>query len=117
MLDDRPELAQGLYEVAAEATLDIPGEEENDVGSLEEWLERHEAIHGQLEHLVEIAVVQRAVPGDVQLVAAHQGCHRRPVERAFGQFERQRRQQRLEQQEAEQPAAEEPPPPEPQSFK
>jgi mycothiol synthase len=37
---DRPELAQGLYEVAAEATVDIPGEEDDDIGSLEEWLER-----------------------------------------------------------------------------
>ncbi len=37
---DRPELAQGLWEVALEATPDIPGEEEGDIGTLEEWLAR-----------------------------------------------------------------------------
>ena len=37
---ERPELAQGLWEVAREATVDIPGEEEGDVGTLEEWLAR-----------------------------------------------------------------------------
>lgn len=37
---DRPELAPGLYAVAREATPDIPGEEEDDIGSLEEWLAR-----------------------------------------------------------------------------
>ena len=37
---DRPELAQGLHEVAREAVPDIPGEEEVDVGTLEEWLAR-----------------------------------------------------------------------------
>ena len=36
----RPELAQGLWEVAREATPDIPGEEEDDIGTLEEWLAR-----------------------------------------------------------------------------
>jgi GNAT superfamily N-acetyltransferase len=37
---DRPELAEGLWEVAREATPDIPGEDEDDIGTLEEWLER-----------------------------------------------------------------------------
>ncbi len=37
---ERPELAQGLWEVAREATPDIPGEEEDDIGTLEEWLAR-----------------------------------------------------------------------------
>src|SRR5215210_8132755 len=37
---DRPQLAPGLYEVAREATPDIPGQEEDDIGTLEEWLER-----------------------------------------------------------------------------
>jgi GNAT superfamily N-acetyltransferase len=37
---DRPELAAGLYEVAREAVPDIPGEEDDDIGTLEEWLER-----------------------------------------------------------------------------
>ena len=37
---DRPELSPGMWEVAREATPDIPGEEEDDVGTLEEWLAR-----------------------------------------------------------------------------
>jgi GNAT superfamily N-acetyltransferase len=37
---DRPELAHGLWEVAREATPDIPGEEEDDIGTLDEWLAR-----------------------------------------------------------------------------
>jgi mycothiol synthase len=36
----RPELAQGIYEVALEAVSDIPGEEADDMGTLEEWLAR-----------------------------------------------------------------------------
>ena len=37
---DRPEVAQGMWEVAREATLDIPGEEDDDIGTLDEWLAR-----------------------------------------------------------------------------
>ncbi|MDQ3067874.1 MAG: GNAT family N-acetyltransferase [Actinomycetota bacterium] len=37
---EEPELAEGLWEVAREAGPDIPGEEETDVGPLEEWLDR-----------------------------------------------------------------------------
>jgi GNAT superfamily N-acetyltransferase len=55
---DRPELAQGLWEVAGEATPDIPGEEEGDIGTLEEWLARDmrgasddpRAVFAALEH-------------------------------------------------------------------
>src|SRR6188508_43792 len=37
---ERPELAPGMYEVAREAVPDIPGEEEDNIGTLEEWLAR-----------------------------------------------------------------------------
>jgi GNAT superfamily N-acetyltransferase len=37
---DRPELAHGIWEVAREATPDIPGGEEDDIGTLDEWLAR-----------------------------------------------------------------------------
>lgn len=37
---ERPELAEGLWEVAREAGPDIPGEEETDAGPFEEWVER-----------------------------------------------------------------------------
>ena len=55
---ERPELAQGLWEVAREATPDIPGEEEGDIGTLEEWLARDmrgasddpRAVFAALEH-------------------------------------------------------------------
>jgi mycothiol synthase len=60
---DRPELAQGLYEVAAEATRDIPGEEENDVGSLEEWLERDMGGAGDDPRAVFVALAGAEVVG------------------------------------------------------
>jgi len=37
---DRPELGRGIYEVALEAVPDIPGEEEDRLGTYEEWLAR-----------------------------------------------------------------------------
>ena len=37
---DRPELAPGMYEVAREATPDIPGNEDTEVGDFETWLSR-----------------------------------------------------------------------------
>jgi GNAT superfamily N-acetyltransferase len=54
----RPELAQGLWEVTREATPDIPGAEEDDIGTLEEWLARDmqgasddaRAVFAALEH-------------------------------------------------------------------
>ena len=36
----RSDLVEGLYEVAREAESDIPGEEESELGTLEEWLAR-----------------------------------------------------------------------------
>ena len=60
---DRPELAQGIYEVAAEATLDIPGEEENDIGSLEEWLERDMGGAGDDPRAVFVALADDEVTG------------------------------------------------------
>ncbi len=60
---DRPELAQGIYEVAAEATLDIPGEEENDLGSLEEFLERDMGGAGDDPRAVFVALAGDEVTG------------------------------------------------------
>ena len=37
---ERPDAAHGIYEVMREAHPDIPGEEDIDVGTFEEWLER-----------------------------------------------------------------------------
>ncbi len=36
----RPDLAPGMYEVAREATADIPGNEDDEVGDFETWLSR-----------------------------------------------------------------------------
>jgi len=36
---ERPELAEGLWEVAREASPDVPGEEDTDIGSFEHWIE------------------------------------------------------------------------------
>ena len=45
---ERLELAPGMYEVAREATPDIPGNEGDDIGSLEEWLSRD--MQGEADH-------------------------------------------------------------------
>jgi mycothiol synthase len=37
---DRPDLAPGMYEVACEAGPDIPGNEDDEIGTFEEWLSR-----------------------------------------------------------------------------
>jgi GNAT superfamily N-acetyltransferase len=37
---ERPALARGMYEVAREAYPDVPGDEDADIGSFEEWLAR-----------------------------------------------------------------------------
>ena len=37
---EKPEAAQGMYEVALEATRDIPGNEEDELGTFEAWLSR-----------------------------------------------------------------------------
>ncbi len=37
---ERPELARGMYEVAREAYPDVPGDEDAEIGSFEEWLAR-----------------------------------------------------------------------------
>ena len=37
---ERPELARGMFEVAAEGIRDIPGNEDDDIGTFDEWLSR-----------------------------------------------------------------------------
>ena len=53
---ERPDLAEGLWEVAREAAPDIPGEEETDVGELDEWLERDMRGSGDRPEAVFVAV-------------------------------------------------------------
>ena len=64
---ERPELAEGLWEVAREASRDIPGEEETDVGSLEEWLDRDMRGSGDRAEAVFVAVEDGEVLGYAKL--------------------------------------------------
>jgi len=60
---ERHELAAGLYEVAVEATPDIPGAEEDELGSLEEWLERDMGGAGDDPRAVFVALAGDEVTG------------------------------------------------------
>ena len=64
---ERPDLAPGMYEVAREAVPDIPGEEEGDIGTLEEWLARDMDGDGDDPRAVFIAVVDGEVAGFAKL--------------------------------------------------
>ena len=64
---ERPELAEGLWEVAREAGPDIPGEEETDPGTLEEWLERDMRGVGDRPEAVFAAVEDGEVLGFAKL--------------------------------------------------
>ena len=75
---DRPELAEGLWEVAREAAPDIPGEEETDVGPLDEWLERDMRGSGDRPEAVFVAVEDGEVLGYAKLAFSEE-----TTERAF----------------------------------
>jgi GNAT superfamily N-acetyltransferase len=64
---DRPDLDEGLWEVAREAGRDIPGEEETDVGELDEWLERDMRGSGDRPEAVFVAVEDGEVLGYAKL--------------------------------------------------
>ena len=64
---ERPELAEGLWEVAREAAPDIPGEEETDVGQLEEWLDRDMRGSGDRPEAVFVAIEDGEVLGYAKL--------------------------------------------------
>jgi GNAT superfamily N-acetyltransferase len=64
---ERPDLAEGLWEVAREAGPDIPGEEETEVGELDEWLERDMRGSGDRPEAVFVAVENGEVLGYAKL--------------------------------------------------
>lgn len=64
---ERPELAQGIYEAAREAHPDIPGEEDVDIGSFEEWLSRDMQGSGDRAEGVFVAVAADGVAGYAKL--------------------------------------------------
>ncbi len=64
---DRPDLAHGLWEVAREAGPDIPGEEDTDAGSFEEWLDRDMRGIGDRPEAVFVALEDGEVLGYAKL--------------------------------------------------
>ncbi len=64
---DRPELAQGMWEVAREAVPDIPGEEEAHIGTLDEWLTRDMQGESDDPNAVFVAVADGEVAGFAKL--------------------------------------------------
>ena len=64
---ERPELAEGLWEVAREAGPDIPGEEETDAGTFEEWLDRDMGGSEDRREAVFVALEAGAVLGYAKL--------------------------------------------------
>ena len=73
-----PRVAEGLWEVAREASRDIPGEEETDVGSLEEWLDRDMRGGGDRPEAVFVALEDGEVLGYAKLAFSEE-----TTERAF----------------------------------
>lgn len=64
---ERPDLVEGLWEVAREAGPDIPGEEDTDAGTLEEWLDRDMRGAGDKPTAVFVALEAGAVLGYAKL--------------------------------------------------
>ena len=60
---ERPELARGLYEVAAEAWPDIPGSEDERIEPLEEWLSVHMQGEGDRPEGTFVALADEEVVG------------------------------------------------------
>jgi len=75
---ERPDLAEGLWEVAREAAPDIPGEEETEVGELDDWLERDMRGTGDRPEAVFVAVEDGEVLGYAKLAFSEE-----TTERAF----------------------------------
>ena len=64
---ERPELAPGMYEVAREAMPDIPGEDETDPGTLEEWVARDMEGDSDDPRAVFVALLDGEVAGYAKL--------------------------------------------------
>lgn len=72
----RPELIEGMYEVAREAVPDIPDEEEGDIGTLEEWLRRDLQGASDDPNAVFVAVEDEQVVGFAKLSLSPDVPHR-----------------------------------------
>ena len=73
---ERPELAEGLWEVAREAAPDIPGEEDSDIGALDEWLDRDMRGSGDRPEAVFVALEDGEVLGYAKLAFSEETAER-----------------------------------------
>lgn len=73
---ERPELSQGLWEVAREAAPDIPGEEDSDIGTLDEWLDRDMRGSGDRPEAVFVALEDGEVLGYAKLAFSEETSER-----------------------------------------
>jgi GNAT superfamily N-acetyltransferase len=73
---ERPELASGMYEVALQAVPDIPGEEDDDIGTLEEWLARDMQGASDNPNAVFVALEDENVVGYAKLSLSSDIPHR-----------------------------------------
>ncbi len=73
---DRPELAPDLYAVAREAVPDIPGEEDDDIGTMEEWLARDMSGAGDDPRAVFVALAGDEVTGFAKLSLSQENRER-----------------------------------------
>lgn len=64
---ERPDLIRGIYEVAREATVDIPGNEGDDIGTFEEWLARDMQGHSDRPEATFVALAGDEVVGFAKL--------------------------------------------------
>ena len=65
-----------MYEVAREAVPDIPGEEEDDIGTLEEWLARDMQGDSDDPNAVFVALADGEVAGFAKLSLLHERTDR-----------------------------------------
>lgn len=64
---ERPELARGLYAIYAEATPDIPGQEDDEIEPYEDWLEHHMRGSGDRPEATFVAVARGEAVGYAKL--------------------------------------------------
>jgi mycothiol synthase len=64
---ERPDLAPGIYEVAAEAMPDVPGEEDYSVEPYEDWLQHHMRGRGDRPEATFVALAEDEVVGYAKL--------------------------------------------------
>jgi hypothetical protein len=75
---ERPDVIAGIYDVAAEATPDIPGEEDTIVEPFEDWLAHDMQGAGDRPEATFVAIAGDEVVGYAKFISPG-GCRRRPT--------------------------------------